>query len=52
MNDEPMKKLLAYLEPKQKEALEKLSKKTRVSMNAYIREGVDMVLKKYKGVKH
>ncbi len=37
----------AYLTPKQKAGLEKLSAATRVSQQAYLREGVDYVLTKY-----
>ncbi len=36
----------AYLTPKQKAELSRLSKATRVSMLAYLREGVDYVLAK------
>jgi hypothetical protein len=39
---------VAYLTPKQKSDLSKLSAETRVSQQAYLREGVDMVLAKYK----
>ena len=45
------KTVLAYLDPEQHAALKKLSEKTRVPAAAYIREAVDMVLKKYKKVK-
>jgi predicted DNA-binding protein len=38
-----------YLTPEQDEQLKKLSEKTRVAVAAYIREGVEMVLDKYKG---
>ena len=38
----------AYITPKQKAGLEKLSKATRVSQQAYLREGVDYVLAKYR----
>lgn len=38
----------AYLEPAQAEALKALSDKTRVPQQAYIREGVDIVLAKYR----
>jgi len=37
-----------YLEPEQFEALKKLHDKTRVPMQVYLREGLDMVLQKYK----
>ena len=36
-----------YMEPKQYAQLKKLSEKTRVPMQVYLREGVDMILKKY-----
>ena len=39
---------VAYLKPKQKADLERLSKATRVTQAEYLREGVDMVLAKYK----
>lgn len=39
---------VAYLTPKQKTDLAKLSAETRVSQQAYLREGVDMVLGRYK----
>ena len=38
----------AYLTPKQKAELSRLSKATRVSMQAYLREAVDDLLVKYK----
>ncbi len=38
----------AYLRPKQKAELSRLSKATRVSMQAYLREGIDYVLARYK----
>jgi predicted DNA-binding protein len=37
----------AHLEHEQLEALKKLSKETRVPMQTYLREGVDLVLKKH-----
>ncbi|MFB3081900.1 MAG: ribbon-helix-helix domain-containing protein [Gammaproteobacteria bacterium] len=37
-----------YLDPEQKTALDKLSKTTRVPVAAYLREGVDLVLSRYK----
>ena len=40
--------IAAYLEPEQADALKALSGKTRVPMQAYLREGLDMVLEKYK----
>ncbi len=53
----PIKKKLtkktinAHLEPEQIERLEKLHEKTRVPRQVYIREGIEMVLKKYEGRK-
>ncbi len=41
----------AYLEPAQAAALKALSARTRVPMQAYLREGVDFVLGKYRGMK-
>ena len=38
----------AYLDPEQSEALKVLSAQTRVPQQAYIREGVEYVLAKYK----
>jgi len=37
-----------YLEPEKKEELMRLSKITRVPFAEYVREGVDMVLERYK----
>jgi predicted DNA-binding protein len=37
-----------YLEPEARDALKRLSDNTRVPQAAYIREGVDLVLKKYR----
>jgi predicted DNA-binding protein len=37
-----------YLTLEQDEQLKQLSEKTRVAVAAYIREGIDMVLAKYK----
>jgi hypothetical protein len=42
---------VAYLTPSQKSGLEKLSKATRVSQQAYLREAVDDLLKKYRKAK-
>lgn len=42
------KPVMAYLTPKQKRALDALSKSTRISMASYLREAVDDLLKKYK----
>ena len=39
--------MTAYLKPEQKDALAKLSKSTDIPMQEYLREGIDMVLKKY-----
>jgi len=36
------------LEPEQKKALEKLSKTTRIPMQVLMREGIDMMLAKYR----
>jgi len=43
------KKILTsfYLEPSQKKGLAELSKRTRVPVSTYVREGIDLVLKKY-----
>jgi len=38
------------LEKEQVEGLRKLSLSTRILMSSYIREGIDLVLDKYKGV--
>lgn len=38
---------VVYLEPEQAEALELLCKRTRVSKQVYMREGIDLVLTKY-----
>jgi hypothetical protein len=40
--------LALYLEPEQYEALKRLHEVTRVPMQVYLREGLDMVLDKYK----
>ena len=37
-----------YLEPTQYDALKSLHDKTRVPMQVYLREGLDLVLDKYK----
>jgi predicted DNA-binding protein len=37
-----------YLTPEQDERLKQLQRQTRVAVAAYIREGIDMVLEKYK----
>ncbi len=44
-----LKKVAAtiYLEPEQVEALRKLSERTRVPQQAYMRERLDLVLAKY-----
>ncbi len=39
-----------YLDADQKEALERLSESTRVKVAEYVREGVDMVLERYKAL--
>jgi len=38
----------AYLEPEQAEALKALSDNTRVPQQVYLREGLDLVLAKYR----
>ena len=40
-----------YIRPDQKKALERLSKKTGLSQQALLREGLDLVIRKYKGRK-
>ncbi len=40
--------LALYLEPQQYESLKSLHEKTRVPMQVYLREGLDIVLDKYK----
>lgn len=45
---ERMVTMLAYLEPEQKEMLDRLSTITRVPRTAYLREAVNDLLKKYK----
>ena len=40
--------ITAYLRPEQKVALDRLSKATRVRQAEYLREGLDMVLARYK----
>jgi hypothetical protein len=40
-----------YLDQPKAEALRKLSAQTRVPMQVYLREGVDLVLAKYRGGK-
>lgn len=42
------KQVIAYLEPEQAEELKELSDRTRVPQQVYMREGVDMVLAKYR----
>ena len=41
------KQVPLYLEPEQYEQLKKLHEETRVPMQVYLREGVDMILAKY-----
>lgn len=41
-------KVAIYLDPEQKAALETLSKQTRVPWATYVRDGIDMVLAKYR----
>ncbi len=40
--------LMLYIDPEQKAAVAKLSKTTRVPQAEYLREGVDMMLARYK----
>jgi predicted DNA-binding protein len=49
MANKRLKKVVisVYVEPEQKAALDKLSKQTRVPTAIYLREGVDLVLKKH-----
>jgi len=49
MANDRLKKIVisVYVEEEQKAALDKLSARTRVPTATYIREGVDLVLKKY-----
>jgi hypothetical protein len=42
------KPVQAYLEPEQAEALKALSQRTRVPQQAYLREGIEYVLAKYR----
>jgi predicted DNA-binding protein len=39
-----------YITPEQDEALKKLNARTKVPVAEYIREGIDLVLKKYEEV--
>jgi len=41
------KQVPLYLEPEKYAQIKKLSEKTRVPIQVYLREGVDMILKKY-----
>ncbi len=41
-------KVAVYLDAEQKRRLDALSESTRVTWSAYIREGVDLVLARYK----
>lgn len=43
--------VIAYLEPEQATELKGLSARTRVPQQVYIREGIDLVLAKYRKVK-
>ena len=43
--------VIAYLEPEQATELKDLSERSRVPQQVYMREGVDMVLKKYRKAK-
>jgi hypothetical protein len=42
------RQVACFLTPAQHEALKRLSARTRVPMQAYLRECVDLLLKKYK----
>jgi hypothetical protein len=50
MNSKDQKriKVAVYLDPKQKAELEKLTEQTRVPWAEYVREGVDLVLARYR----
>ena len=39
-----------YITPEQNEALKLLNQKTKVPVAEYIRQGIDLVLEKYKGM--
>lgn len=43
--------VIAYLEPEQATELKGLSDRTRIPQQVYMREGVDMVLSKYRKAK-
>jgi hypothetical protein len=45
------RQVIAYLEPEQADELKSLSDRTRVPQQVYLREGVDMVLAKYRKAK-
>lgn len=45
---EAMVRITRYIKKSQKRDLEKLASKTRIDSSEYIREGIDMVLSKYK----
>jgi hypothetical protein len=42
------KQIACYVTPGQHAQLQRLSKETRVPMQAYLREAVDLLLKKYR----
>lgn len=46
----PRKKLstTVYITPEQNELLKSLSEKTKVPVSEYVRQGIDLVLEKYK----
>jgi predicted DNA-binding protein len=48
----PRKKISTtiYITPEQNEALKLLNQKTKVPVAEYIRQGIDLVLEKYKGL--
>lgn len=43
--------VMMYCEPEQAAALKALSERTRVAQQVYLREGLDLVLAKYRGRK-
>lgn len=43
--------ITAYLRPDQKEKIDELSKRTRVPAAEYLREGIDLVLDRYREVR-
>jgi hypothetical protein len=47
----PRKQVALYLDPATQKQLQRLSERTRVPQQVFLREGVDLVLKKYRGAK-